>query len=108
METKGFGFLSFELKKRSSSPKIAARDNDIIKTPKSLAKEELLRTFVKKPKPKVASNKKAKTKKIILKTPAFFKNGHLEKLIALDIFDWETFNNMGLKSGVFLMAKIAG
>ncbi|MCG2688444.1 hypothetical protein L6250_02285 [Candidatus Parcubacteria bacterium] len=65
-----------------------------MKTPRSLAKEELPSVFVKKPKPKIARDKKADIENIILKTRALLKNGHLEKLMALEILDWEIFNNI--------------
>ena len=63
------------------------RDNDKRNTPKSLVRESGLSWSVKKPKPKANKNSKDRTKNIILKGLAYLKNGHLEKLMAVEILD---------------------
>ena len=73
---------------------MTVRDNDRRNAPKSLARESDLSWLAKKPKAKADKNRQDRTKNIILKALAYLKNGHLEKLIALEILDWAVFNSM--------------
>jgi len=50
--------------------------------------------LVKKPKQKNSNDNTDKIKNIILKNFAYFKKGHLEKLMALEILEWAVFNSI--------------